>query len=77
MNYSFAITLKKGIKYVVLFAIPFIAAQFMNLFPQIADMTLIDVVKALIPEYWMNLTVGGLLVMILNWLKNRVPSISV
>lgn len=72
MNYSFGITIKKGIKYIVLFAIPFIVAQFIALFPQLADLTLIDMLKALVPEAYLKLTVGAVLVMAVNWLKNYV-----
>jgi hypothetical protein len=53
MDYSFTKTLVKGVKYVVLFALPILVNQFIVAYPQ-----------------WAQLTLGGVLVMIVNWLKN-------
>lgn len=39
MNYSFAITLKKMVKYFVIFAIPFLVNLFIINFPEIAQIT--------------------------------------
>lgn len=52
MNFSFKTMIWKGIKYFIIFAIPFLVNQFIVAFPQIAQ-----------------LTVGALLVMLVNWIK--------
>ncbi|KKL55450.1 hypothetical protein LCGC14_2255300 [marine sediment metagenome] len=54
MNYSYAKTLKKGIKYFVLFGLPWLVSVFIKEMPEIA-----------------NISIGGLLVMATNWLKNK------
>lgn len=70
MQYSFKITLKKGIKYLLMFGIPFAVYQFIVLFPDLANMNLIDIIKAVVPDVWLKLTVGAGLVMLANWGKN-------
>lgn len=70
--YSFKTTASKGIKYLVIFAIPFIIAQFKAIYPELADMTLLDILKALIPEFYLKLTISAVLVMAANWLKVKI-----
>lgn len=40
MNYSLKITLAKGVKYLVVFALPFVVSQFIYQLPEIANLTL-------------------------------------
>lgn len=54
-NYSYKKTLKKGVKYFVLFTLPFLINVFVIQFPDIAQ-----------------LSIGGLLVMGMNFLKHKV-----
>lgn len=54
-NYSFTKTLGKGLKYLIIFALPMAVDQLLVAYPD-----------------WMQLTLGGLLVMAVNWLKVSV-----
>jgi len=53
-NYSFKLTLLKGLKYFVIFLLPVLVDQFVIAYPVVAQ-----------------LSIGGLLVMGTNWLKNH------
>ena len=53
MNYDWKLTIKKGIKYFIIFALPILVNQFVVAYPD-----------------WAQLTVGGLLVMAVNWGKH-------
>ena len=55
MNYSYQQTLIKGLKYFVIFVVPFLVDQFIVNYPGIAQ-----------------LTVGGVLVLLVDYLKNKV-----
>lgn len=55
MNFSYKQMFWKGVKYFVIFALPFLVSQFIVQFPELAQ-----------------LTVGGLLVMLANFLKVKV-----
>jgi len=55
MKFSYKTMVLKGLKYVVLFGIPFAVDQFIFAFPEITQ-----------------LSVGGLLVMVANYLKVRM-----
>jgi len=55
MDYSYAKTIKKSLKYFVIFILPWLVSIFIKEFPAIA-----------------NLTVGGILVLIADYLKNRL-----
>lgn len=54
-GYSFKRTVRKGIKYFVIFLLPILIDRLIMNYPQIAQ-----------------LTVGAILVMIMNWLKVRI-----
>lgn len=53
MNYDWKLTIKKGVKYFVIFLLPFLVNQFVVAYPD-----------------WAQLTLGGLLVMGVNWGKH-------
>jgi hypothetical protein len=53
--FSFKKNLGKGIKYSVIFLLPFLVDKFIIAYPE-----------------WAQLTIGGLLVMLVNWLKVQV-----
>lgn len=69
MNYSYLKTLVKGLKYWVIFGLSFLLAGFVSQYPGIADKTIIDF---LVNTAFGKITIGGFLVMVLNWLKNRL-----
>lgn len=54
MDYNYKQTAIKGLRYFVLFALPWLASTFIQEMPEIA-----------------NITIGGLLVMLTNWLKHK------
>jgi len=54
-KYDWKLTLKKGVKYTVLFILPALVSWLIVEYPQ-----------------YMQLTVGGVLVMLVNFLKNKV-----
>ena len=54
-EYSFKITVMKGLKYFVIFLLPVLVDKFIIQYPELAQ-----------------LTVGGGLVMFVNWLKIKV-----
>ena len=54
-NYSYKKTVRKGIKYFVVFAFPFLVNAFVIQFPDVAQ-----------------LSIGGLLVMGMNFLKHKM-----
>lgn len=60
--------LGKGVKYAVLFGLAFLVTSFVSNFPAIADVRIVDLLIATIPG---KITVGALLVMLVNWLKIR------
>lgn len=55
MEYSVKKTILKGIKYIIIFSLPFLVDRFIVNYPQYAQ-----------------ITIGGLLVMLVNYLKIKV-----
>lgn len=72
-EYKLTKGLSKGIKSLVYFAIPFVATQVLAAFPELNTMSLIDVVTLFVPESIKTLTVGGLLVMLANYIRTTQP----
>lgn len=54
-TYKVSKTMKSGVKYFVLFALPWLVSMFIKEMPEIA-----------------NISIGGILVMLTNWLKHKV-----
>ena len=63
MDYSYAKTLKKGVKYFVIFILPFLVDKLIVSYPEIAQLTIggILVMLADYAKRKMDITLGGLL----------------
>lgn len=68
MQYSFAKGLKKGLLAVIVFAGALLAIQF----PELNDMSLVDFISSNLKNLIGGLTVGGVITMIINYLKVKL-----